>query len=249
MPDYIIKKVALVTGGARGIGESIVNNLISSGYRVAFTYNNSEENAMKMINEFNKDGSLNAIAIETDIRDYKSIKNAVKNVISVYGRVDVLVNNAGIADYTLMMDTDLIKWNNMISVNLDSIFKFCHEIVPYMLTEGGSIINISSVWGIYGGSGEVAYSASKAGIIGFTKALSKEVGLNNIRVNAIAPGVIDTDMCKDIDDDIINELKEKTALGRIGKSCEVANVVEFLAGEKSSFITGTVIEVSGNFNC
>ena len=249
MTEYVSKKVALVTGGSRGIGKSVVKNLIKNGYRVAFTYNKSEDQSMKMINEINKDGLLNAIALEVDIRDYESIKNAVKTVMSVFGSIDVLVNNAGIADYNLLIDTDLNNWNNVINVNLDSVFKFCHEIVPLMLSNGGSIINISSVWGIYGGSGEVAYSASKAGIIGLTKALSKEVGKNNIRVNAIAPGVINTDMCKDIEEEIIRELKEKTALGRIGEPEEVANAVEFLASDKSSFITGTVIEVSGNFNC
>lgn len=247
MSDYISRKVALVTGGSRGIGRSIVDNFISNGYRVAFTYNKSEDISMDMIKYYNNDGCINAIAIQVDVRDYDSIKNAVNRVISIFGSIDVLVNNAGIADYTMMMEMENSKWNNIISVNLDSVFKFCHEVVPHMLALGGNIINISSVWGIYGGSGEVAYSASKAGIIGFTKALAKEVGGNNIRVNVVAPGVIMTDMCNDIDDDIMRELKKKTALGRIGEAKEVAEVVNFLAGDKSSYITGTVIEVSGCF--
>ena len=247
MSDSISRKVALVTGGSRGIGRSIVGKFIENGLKVAFTYKDNEDISMDMVKDFNKDGCLNCIALQVDVRDYDSIKNAVNSVISIFGSIDILVNNAGIADYTMMMDTDNNKWNNIISVNLDSVFKFCHEVVPHMLALGGNIVNVSSVWGIYGGSGEVAYSASKAGIIGFTKALAKEVGGNNIRVNAVAPGVILTDMCNDIDDDIMMELKDKTALGRIGEAREVAEVVDFLAGDKSSYITGTVIEVSGCF--
>ena len=247
MSENKTKKVAIVTGGARGIGLSIVDNLINAGYRVAITYKESEEKAMEMVKEYNKDGKLNAIALEVDVRDQSSIKNAVMKVKEVYGVVDVLVNNAGVAEYSLLIDTESIGWNNVINTNLNSVYCFCREVVPIMLADGGSIVNISSMWGIYGASCETAYSAAKAGVIGFTKALAKELGGNNIRVNAVAPGVIATDMCKDLDKETIQSLINKTALGRIGTPQEVADVVEFLAGDKSSFVTGVVIEVSGSF--
>ena len=237
--------VAVVTGGAKGIGRKIVEKLVEDGYKVAFCYNTSEEQAMELCSNLNSNSSLNCIGIKCDVRDSENVKNFIEEVIKVFGQIDIVVNNAGIANYNLLMDMQVKEWKNVMSTNLDSVFYTCKYCLPYMLNKGGSIINISSVWGVYGASMEVAYSASKAGIIGLTKALSQEVGSANIRVNCIACGVINTDMNKVHSQTTIDELIDKTPLGRIGKTDEVADMVVYLASEKSKFITGQVIEISG----
>ena len=239
--------VAVVTGGAKGIGRKIVEKLVEDGYKVAFCYNTSEEHAMELCSNLNSNSSLNCIGIKCDVRDSENVKNFIEEVIKVFGQIDIVVNNAGIANYNLLMDMQVKEWKNVMSTNLDSVFYTCKYCLPYMLNKGGSIINISSVWGVYGASMEVAYSASKAGIIGLTKALSQEVGSANIRVNCIACGVINTDMNKVHSQTTIDELIDKTPLGRIGKTDEVADMVVYLASEKSKFITGQVIEISGGF--
>ena len=239
--------VAVVTGGAKGIGRKIVEKLVEDGYKVAFCYNTSEEQAMELCSNLNSKSSLNCIGIKCDVRDSENVKNFIEEVIKVFGQIDIVVNNAGIANYNLLMDMQVKEWKNVMSTNLDSVFYTCKYCLPYMLNKGGSIINISSVWGVYGASMEVAYSASKAGIIGLTKALSQEVGSANIRVNCIACGVINTDMNKVHSQTTIDELIDKTPLGRIGKTDEVADMVVYLASEKSKFITGQVIEISGGF--
>ncbi len=239
--------VAVVTGGAKGIGRKIVEKLVEDGYKVAFCYNTSEEQAMELCSNLNSNSSLNCIGIKCDVRDSENVKNFIEEVIKVFGQIDIVVNNAGIANYNLLMDMQVKEWKNVMSTNLDSVFYTCKYCLPYMLNKGGSIINISSVWGVYGASMEVAYSASKAGIIGLTKALSQEVGSANIRVNCIACGVINTDMNKVHSQTTIDELIDKTPLGRIGKTDEVADMVVYLASEKSKFITGQVIEISGGF--
>lgn len=202
---------------------------------------------MELCSNLNSNSSLNCIGIKCDVRDSENVKNFIEEVIKVFGQIDIVVNNAGIANYNLLMDMQVKEWKNVMSTNLDSVFYTCKYCLPYMLNKGGSIINISSVWGVYGASMEVAYSASKAGIIGLTKALSQEVGSANIRVNCIACGVINTDMNKVHSQTTIDELIDKTPLGRIGKTDEVADMVVYLASEKSKFITGQVIEISGGF--
>lgn len=245
--DNLCKKVALITGGSRGIGKAIVEKFIENDYRVAFTYFNSEDSANEICQNYNKNDTLNVIAIKCNIEDCFDIKSCVEKVIKVFGKIDVLVNNAGISSINLFIDTNKSEWNRVLKTNLDSVYHFSNIVIPYMLEKGGNIINISSVWGVYGASMEVAYSTSKAGIIGFTKALSKELGYNNIRVNAIAPGVIDTDMNKNISDEIKKELIEKTPLARLGTPIDIANTVLFLVSDNASFITGQVIEVTGGF--
>lgn len=239
--------VAVVTGGAKGIGRKIVEKLVEDGYKVAFCYNTSEEQAMELCSNLNSNSSLNCIGIKCDVRDSENVKNFIEEVIKVFGQIDIVVNNAGIANYNLLMDMQVKEWKNVMSTNLDSVFYTCKYCLPYMLNKGGSIINISSVWGVYGASMEVAYSASKAGVIGLTKALSQEVGSANIRVNCIACGVINTDMNKVHSQTTIDDLIDKTPLGRIGEANDVADMVVYLASEKSKFITGQVIEVSGGF--
>lgn len=239
--------VAVVTGGAKGIGRKIVEKLVEDGYKVAFCYNTSEEQAMELCSNLNSNSSLNCIGIKCDVRDSENVKNFIEEVIKVFGQIDIVVNNAGIANYNLLMDMQVKEWKNVMSTNLDSVFYTCKYCLPYMLNKSGSIINISSVWGVYGASMEVAYSASKAGVIGLTKALSQEVGSANIRVNCIACGVINTDMNKVHSQTTIDDLIDKTPLGRIGEANDVADMVVYLASEKSKFITGQVIEVSGGF--
>lgn len=239
--------VAIVTGGAKGIGKEIVKKFVASGYKVAFCYNTSEGEALQLCKELNSDSSLNCIAVQCDVRDYGNVQKFVQSAIDVFGSIDVVVNNAGIANFNLLMDLKPFEWRDIMATNLDSVFYMCKECVPHMLDNGGSIVNISSVWGVYGASMEVAYSASKAGVIGLTKALAQEVGGANIRVNCIAAGVINTDMNKAHSADTIDELVQKTPLSRVGEPAEVADMVLFLAQDKSKFITGQTIEVSGGF--
>lgn len=242
-----IQKVVLVTGGSRGIGKTVVRKLVLKGYKVAFTYNKSEEEAQKLLDDLNIDGELRVIALKCDNRDIDQIKETIEHIIRVFGRIDSLVNNAGISLNKTFIDTTIADWRNVMSVNLDSCYAFCHAVIPYMLESGGSIINVSSVWGVYGASCEVAYSASKAGLIGLTKALAKEYGYHDIRVNCVAPGVIDTDMNREHSRETIQELCECTPLGRIGTTNDVSRVIEFLVSDEASFVTGQVIDVTGGF--
>lgn len=239
--------VALISGGAKGIGKSLVEKFVKAGYKVAFCYNKSEEDAAILCKNINGNSKLNCIGIKCDVRDYESVKNFVEQAVKVFGGIDVVVNNAGIANYDLLMDLKVSEWRNIMSTNLDSVFYMCRESIPYMLDKGGSIINISSVWGVYGAACEVAYSASKAGMIGLTKALAQEIGSSKITVNCIAAGAVNTDMNKCHSKETLAEIKEKTPLGRIGEPQEVADIAVFLASEKADFITGQVIEVSGGF--
>ncbi len=240
--------VAVITGGAKGIGRQIVKTFVANGYKVAFCYNTSEAEALELCNQMNDKGKLNCVAYQCDVRDYQNVRDFINYVKSVFGEIDIVVNNAGIANFNLLMDLEVKDWRNIMSTNLDSVFYMCKECIPYLLkSESASIINISSVWGVYGASNEVAYSASKAGVIGLTKGLAQELGGANIRVNCIAAGVIDSDMNKCLSEEAVKELANNTPLGRIGKMQEIADTVLYLASNKSSFITGQVIEVTGGF--
>lgn len=242
-----MSRVALVTGGAKGIGKSIVEKLVNNNIKVVFSYFSSEVQALELVKKLNSNGNLNCIAIKSDARSFSDTQQLIEECVKVFGKIDILINNAGIAHYGLLMDMQPSEWQNVIESNLNSVFYTSKLCIPYMLNDGGNIINISSVWGIYGASMEVCYSATKAGVIGFTKALAQELGRANIRVNCIAPGVIDTDMNKNHSEQTMNELKENTPLAKIGKPEDIANAVEFLISDKASFITGQVIEVTGGF--
>lgn len=239
--------VALVTGGAKGIGKEVVKTFVAAGYKVAFCYNSSEQQALELCNQLNGNSELNCIAVKCDVRNFENVKSFVQTIVDVFGRIDVVINNAGIADYSLLMDMDFKGWRNVMSTNLDSVFYVCNQCLPHMLENGGAIVNISSVWGIYGASCEVAYSASKAGVIGLTKALAQEMGGSNIRVNCIAAGVINTDMNSCHSKETIEELIQRTPLNRLGEPKEIAETALFLASEKAKFITGQVVEVGGGF--
>ncbi len=235
-------KTVLITGGSRGIGKAMVKAFNNAGYNVAFTYNNSKDMADLLANE------TGAMAIHADSRVESDVCTAVEAVLARFGRIDCLINNAAISQFSLFTDISLDTWNDMLSVNLTGAFLYSKAVIPDMLSrKKGRIINITSMWGIVGSSCEVHYSAAKAGLIGMTKALAKELGPSGITVNAIAPGVIDTDMNKALSDEDIDALKNDTPLMRIGDADDVAGAALFLASDNSSFITGDVINVSGGY--
>lgn len=229
-----MKKV-LVTGGSGDIGEAIVT-AFAKNYEVAFTYFNNNERA-------------NAIAEKTGATAHKcdiSDRRQVENLVSITGGRDILVNNAGISQYKLFTDIAGCEWDKMIDVNLTGSYNVIYAYLPHMIHQkAGAIVNISSVWGVYGASCEVHYSAAKAGIIGLTKALAKEVGLSGITVNAVAPGVISGRMNSHLSDSELEDLKNETPLYKIGKPNDVAEAVVFLA--EAGFITGQVLGVDGGF--
>lgn len=232
----------LITGGSRGIGRAMVRLFAREGWRVAFTFKSSFMAVEELVEE------TGAIAIRADSSSESEIKEAVRLASEALGGIDVLVNNAGISSYSLLQDLTLEEWNECTSVNLTSVFLYSREVIPHMLkNHEGRIINISSIWGLVGASCEAHYSAAKAGVIGLTKALAKELGPSGITVNAIAPGVIDTAMNAHLDKEELAALEDETPMGRIGKADEVARVALFLAGDGAKFITGDVLNVSGGF--
>ena len=241
-------KTAVVTGASRGIGAAIAIALAKSGYNVILGYKENRERAEKLCEVIISGYGVSAEAVKCDVRSSENAKNIIDRAGKVYGSVDVLVNNAGVSQQKLFTDITDGDWQEMISTNLTGVFNTCREGAKYMISKkSGSIVNISSMWGQVGASCEVHYSASKAGVIGLTKALAKELGPSGIRVNCIAPGVIDTDMNAALDSEARAALAEETPLCRIGTPDEVARAVEFLAGEGSSFITGQVLGVNGGF--
>lgn len=227
----------LITGASRGIGAETARYFAKKGDRVFINYNKSEAEAKALAEE------IGGIAVKADVSDSAQVNEMFKEV----GDIDVLVNNAGIAGFYMLDAMTDEEWDKIISVNLNGAFYCTREALKSMISKKkGAIINVSSIWGETGGACEVAYSASKAGLIGMTKALSKEVGPSGIRVNCVAPGTIDTEMNKNLDADAIKMICEETPLGRIGTAEEVAKAIYFLADE-NSFITGQVLGVSGGF--
>lgn len=241
------KKTVLITGASRGIGRATVKLFAKSGYNVLINYNKSEKEAYELYNSL-KDKGYSVSIFKADVSNKFEVNLMVNHCIGIFGKIDVLVNNAGITQSKLFTDITYEDWKEMMDVNLNGIFYTTQKALQYMIPEtSGKIINISSIWGMVGGSFEVHYSTSKAAIIGMSKALAKELGPSNIQVNVIAPGVIQTDMLNDINEDIIDTLREETPLMRLGTPEDIANCVLFLASEKSNFITGQVISPNGGF--
>jgi len=238
-------KVAIVTGGSRGIGKALVLMLAQEGADVAFTYAKSIEDAQKLSTEITKLGRK-PLALQMDVADFDKAKELIEKVKETFGRLDILVNNAGIIrDKALMMMTKE-DWREVIDTNLNGTFNVTRNaIVTFLKQKSGSIVNITSVSGVAGMSRQTNYAASKAGIIGFTKSLAKEVAPYNIRVNAVAPGFIETDMISGLKDEFKEELKKKIPLSRLGKVEDVASAVRFLLSEGANFITGQTIIVDG----
>ena len=240
------KKTALVTGGAKGIGEAICVQLAKDGYNIALNYNNSEKEATALKEKLS---AITEVEIfKADVSDSSQVNMMLDLVEKRFGGVDVLVNNAGIAQQALFTDITDEMWQRMLGVNLTGAFNCCRRALPYMINQKyGTIINVASMWGEVGASMEVHYSASKAGLIGLTKALAKEVGLSGITVNAVSPGVVLTDMMAQFSDDDKKALVDETPMAALGKPQDIAAAVSFLAGENARFITGQVISVNGGF--
>ncbi|KHS55889.1 3-ketoacyl-ACP reductase [Terrisporobacter othiniensis] len=241
------KKTALITGSSRGIGREIARLFAKNNYNVVINYNNSEEEAKKLLDELTNDGCSVKI-FKADISNVNEANALVNFTIGNFEKIDVLVNNTGISRFNLFTDISYDEWHEVMNVNLNSVFYVTQKALQYMLSEhSGKIINISSIWGMVGAANEVHYSTSKAALIGMSKALAKELGPSNIQVNVIAPGVIETDMLKEVDDDTIEMLKYETPLMRIGKPIDIARCALFLASEGGDFITGQVISSNGGF--
>jgi len=246
MSDYSKKnKVALVTGASGGIGRAIAVALAQEGWDVAVHYNTNRQAALAAAEAVEACG-VRGLAVQADVSDMQSVENMIRDVRICLGSIDLLVNNAGVADIVPFADITPDRWRRMMSADLDGVYNCCRAALP-CLGSGSSIVNVSSVWGLYGASCEVHYSAAKAGVIGLTSALAKELGPSGIRVNCVAPGVINTEMNSSIDPDALRELEEYTPLGRMGQPEEVAAVVAFLASDGASFITGATVPVTGGF--
>lgn len=241
------KKTVLITGSSRGIGAATAIKFADIGYNVVINYNRSEKQAFEVLEKVRKKGA-SAVAIKSDVSIYSQAESLIKKTISEFGTLDVLVNNAGIAQQKLFNEISESEWKRMFEVNVQSIFNCSKFASKNMIkNHSGKIINISSVWGIYGSSCEVHYSASKAAVIGFTKALAKELGPSGINVNCIAPGVIDTDMNLNLKEEDVQELINCTPLMRLGSPTDVANLTAFLVSDNANFITGQIIGCDGGF--
>ena len=233
-----MSKKALVTGSSRGIGAAVTERLAAAGWEVIVHYNESEAQALALAER------LGTRAIRADVTHPEEVDALFREA----GPVDLLVCNAGVADYGLFTDVTEERWSHILGVNTDGVYRCCRHAIPHMVREkAGNIILISSVWGVYGASCEAAYSASKAALVGLTKALAKELGPSGVRVNCIAPGVIETDMLAQFDFADREALKEETPLGRLGRPSDVAELAAFLASDKASFITGQIIGCDGGF--
>ena len=238
-------KCALITGATRGIGKQIAITLAKQGYNIALNYRKENEELENTKKEIEKIG-VQILAVKGDVANFEDCENFVKQVIERFGQIDVLVNNAGITKDMLLMRMKKEDFEQVIDTNLVGTFNVTKNVVPYMMkARSGRIINISSVVGISGNAGQTNYSASKAGIIGFTKSLAKEIASRNILVNAVAPGFIETNTTDVIKDDVKQEIAKNIPLKRMGTTQDVANVVKFLASDDSSYITGQVINVDG----
>ncbi|NMS90965.1 SDR family oxidoreductase [Clostridioides difficile] len=240
-------KTVLITGGARGIGKAMSEAFAKEGYNVLINFNKSENEAKELQTKLSEK-NLSVKLFKADVSNREEVEQMIEYCVKEFSGLDVLINNAGISQDKLFTDITDEDWDRMMNINLKGCF-YCSQVaLKYMVSEKkGNIINISSIWGISGASCEVHYSITKAGIIGMTKALAKEVGPSNIRVNSIAPGVINTDMLSGYSSEDINVLVEETPLMRLGAPDDIANCAIFLASDKSNFITGQVISPNGGF--
>jgi len=242
-------KNALITGATRGIGKAIALKFAQEGANVAFTYKSSVSKAEELIAELTSLG-VQVHAFQSDASSFIETEELTKKVLEVFPTIDILVNNAGITRDNLMLRMKEEDWDDVISNNLKSVFNFTKQLLrPMMKQRAGSIINISSIVGVIGQAGQANYAASKAGIIGFSKSIAKEMGSRNVRCNVIAPGFIETDMTAELDEKTIQEYQNSIPLKRMGTAEDVANLALYLASDLSVYITGQTISVCGGLNC
>lgn len=242
-------KVVLVTGGSRGIGAGIVKKMAELGANVAFTYFSSANKSEELIATL-KNYEVFVKAFKSDASNYKEAENLVNKVLNDMGKIDVLINNAGITRDNLLLRMSEEQWDDIMTTNLKSVFNLTKQVVkPMMKQRSGSIINMSSIVGMRGNAGQSNYAASKAGIIGFTKAIAQEMGSRNIRCNAIAPGFIETEMTEELNEKVKEDYIKNIPLKRFGTTNDVANLVAFLASDNSAYISGQVISICGALNC
>ncbi len=240
-------KTVVITGASRGIGAATAELFAQNGYTVAVNYHRNREKAEMLVQKIRAQGG-NAFTVQADISDREQVKQMAKTIYTQCPTVDVLIHNAGIADEGLITETTDEQWRQMMGVHLDGAFYCTQAFLPQMISRhSGTILTVSSMWGVTGASCEVAYSAAKAGLIGFTKALAQEVGPSGVRVNAVAPGVIETDMCAGYDEESLQSLVDHTPLSRLGTAEDVAKSLLFLASDDASFITGQILGVNGGF--
>ncbi|NJB87018.1 3-oxoacyl-[acyl-carrier protein] reductase [Lewinella marina] len=237
-------KVALITGGSRGIGAALVRSLTAAGARVAFTYRSSAAPANALVEELGE----NVKAYQSDAADYAQAEALIKTVVADMGGLHILINNAGVTRDTLMLRMNEEQWDTVMDNNLKSVFNLTKHAMRTMMRGGGSIINMSSIVGIQGNAGQANYAASKAGIIGFSKSIAKEMGSRNVRCNVIAPGFIETDMTDELPEKVREDYLSNIPLKRFGKPEEIANACIFLGSDLSSYITGQVISVDGGLS-
>ena len=239
-------KVAIITGGSRGIGKGMVYHFVEQGAKVVFTYRSSSEQANQIVSEL---GADRVTAIQSDAGDMDAAVSLIKDVVATHGQIDIVVNNAGITQDNLMLRMSEDQWDRVIEVNLKSVFVLTKAVLRTMLKQrSGSIINVGSVVGVFGNAGQANYAASKAGIIGFSKSIAKEVGSRGIRCNVVAPGFIQTEMTDELDEDTKKAYADSIPLKKFGSVDDVAGLCAFLGSDQSRYITGQVLSVCGGMN-
>lgn len=242
-----MQPVVFITGASRGIGRATSRKFAQEGWQVAIHYHKAEQQARELMEELQTKG-CNARIFQADVANGTQIREAIRQAEQELGPISALVNNAGIAQQKLFTDVSEEEWDRMFDVSIKSCFHTCQAVLPGMIRrQSGSIVNLSSIWGISGASCEVHYSAAKAAVIGFTKALAQEVGPSHIRVNCVAPGVVRTEMNSNLSEDDLQVLKEETPLEMIGEPEDIAEAIFFLASEQSRFTTGQTLSPNGGF--
>lgn len=240
------KKVALITGGARGIGKKIAEKFARNGYNIVINYVSEKTDVNKLESDLSQNGKVEVLCIKCDVTDFNLCQEMVKEAVDKFGKIDVLINNAGITKDNLLMRMKEEDFDKVINVNLKGTFNMTKNVISYMMKKrSGRIVNISSVVGVSGNSGQANYAASKAGIIGFTKSVAKELASRNILANAVAPGFIETDMTDVLSESVKESIYSQIPLKKMGKPEEVANAVYFLGSDENTYITGQVLNVDG----